>query len=97
MERIYAFEKLKQYANPPQQERFVMHFNNSQTQVLFEIDGEVIDKCSLQRILNVSDSCVFNQMNDDEVNLFLKYVFIMGKQFPYIQNCYNAFLLNLDR
>ncbi|EGB4371921.1 pathogenicity island 1 protein SopD2, partial [Salmonella enterica] len=72
MERIYAFERLKQYANPPQQERFVMHFDNSQTQVLFEIDGEVIDKCSLQRILNVSDSCVFNQMNDDEVKLFFK-------------------------
>ncbi|EHR1567489.1 type III secretion system effector SopD2 [Salmonella enterica] len=93
MERIYAFERLKQYANPPQQERFVMHFDNSQTQVLFEIDGEVIDKCSLQRILNVSDSCVFNQMNDAEVNLFFKICIYYGKAIflhPEFLQCFSA-------
>ncbi|MCT7040228.1 pathogenicity island 1 protein SopD2, partial [Salmonella enterica subsp. enterica serovar Pomona] len=43
MEKIYAFAQLKQYANPSQQDRFVMRFDMNQTQVLFEIDGKVID------------------------------------------------------
>ncbi|EGJ1579379.1 type III secretion system effector SopD2, partial [Salmonella enterica] len=59
MEKIYAFAQLKQYANPSQQDRFVMRFDMSQTQVSFEIDGKVIDKCNLHRILNVSENCIF--------------------------------------
>ncbi|EDB8565536.1 SPI-2 type III secretion system effector SopD2, partial [Salmonella enterica subsp. enterica serovar Heidelberg] len=38
MEKIHAFTQLKQYANPSQQDRFVMRFDMNQTQVLFEID-----------------------------------------------------------
>ncbi|EBP1562585.1 pathogenicity island 1 protein SopD2, partial [Salmonella enterica] len=41
MEKIHAFTQLKQYANPSQQDRFVMRFDMNQTQVLFEIDGKV--------------------------------------------------------
>ncbi|MDI4751638.1 hypothetical protein MJL81_30015, partial [Salmonella enterica subsp. enterica serovar Anatum] len=39
MEKIHAFTQLKEYANPSQQDRFVMRFDMNQTQVLFEIDG----------------------------------------------------------
>lgn len=42
MEKIHAFTQLKQYANPSQQERFVMRFDMNQTQVLFEIDGGLL-------------------------------------------------------
>lgn len=70
MEKIYAFAQLKQYANPSQQDRFVMRFDMSQTQVSFEIDGKVIDKCNLHRILNVSENCIFKVMEEDEEELF---------------------------
>ncbi|EBA5555859.1 type III secretion system effector SopD2 [Salmonella enterica subsp. enterica] len=72
MEKIHAFAQLKQYANPSQQDRFVMHFDMNQTQVLFEIDGKVIDKCNLHRLLNVSENCILKVMKEDEVELFFK-------------------------
>lgn len=72
MGKIYAFEQLKQYANPSQRERFVMHFDISQTRILFSIDGQVIDKCNLQRVLNVSDNCILKLMEEDEEELFFK-------------------------
>ncbi len=86
MEKIHAFTQLKQYANPSQQERFVMRFDMNQTKVLFEIDGQVIDKCNLHRLLNVSENCIFRVMEDDEVELFLKYVLSMEKKLLAIQN-----------
>ncbi|EMD4807371.1 type III secretion system effector SopD2 [Salmonella enterica] len=72
MDKIHAFEQLKQYANPSQQDRFVMRFDLRQTQVLFEIDGKVIDKCNLYRLLNVSEDCIFKVMEEDEEELFFK-------------------------
>ncbi|EDS6039600.1 type III secretion system effector SopD2 [Salmonella enterica subsp. enterica] len=72
MEKIYAFTQLKQYANPSQQDRFVMRFDVNQTQVLFEIDGKVIDKCNLHRLLNVSENCILKVMEEDEEELFFK-------------------------
>lgn len=57
-----------------------MRFDMNQTQVLFEIDGQVIDKCNLHRLLNVSENCIFKVMEDDEVELFLKYVLSMEKK-----------------
>lgn len=72
MEKIHAFAQLKQYANPSQQDRFVMHFDMNQTQVLFEIDGKVIDKCNLHRLLNVSENCILKVMKEDEEELFFK-------------------------
>ncbi|ECI4598478.1 type III secretion system effector SopD2 [Salmonella enterica subsp. salamae] len=72
MEKIHAFVQLKQYANPSQQDRFVMRFDLSQTQVLFEIDGKVIEKCNLYRLLNVSENCIFKVMEEDEEELFFK-------------------------
>ncbi|EEJ7564655.1 type III secretion system effector SopD2 [Salmonella enterica subsp. salamae] len=72
MEKIHAFAQLKQYANPSQQDRFVMRFDMNQTQVLFEIDGKVIDKCNLHRLLNVSENCILKVMEEDEEELFFK-------------------------
>lgn len=86
MEKIHAFVQLKQYANPSQQDRFVMRFDMNQTQVLFEIDGKVIDKCNLHRLLNVSENCIFKVMEEDEEELFLKYVLSMEKKLLAIQN-----------
>ncbi|ECG8595252.1 type III secretion system effector SopD2 [Salmonella enterica subsp. salamae] len=72
MEKIHAFVQLKEYANPSQQDRFVMRFDLRQTQVLFEIDGKVIEKCNLHRLLNVSENCIFKVMEEDEEELFFK-------------------------
>ncbi|EAW6005505.1 type III secretion system effector SopD2, partial [Salmonella enterica] len=80
MEKIYAFTQLKQYANPSQQERFVMRFDMNQTQVLFEIDGQVIDKCNLYRLLNVSENCIFKVMEEDEEELFFKVCIKYGEK-----------------
>ncbi|EDS5955268.1 type III secretion system effector SopD2 [Salmonella enterica subsp. enterica] len=80
MEKIYAFAQLKQYANPSQQDHFVMRFDMSQTQVLFEIDGKVIDKCNLHRILNVSENCIFKVMEEDEEELFFKICIMYGEK-----------------
>ncbi|EBG2396290.1 type III secretion system effector SopD2 [Salmonella enterica subsp. enterica] len=80
MEKIHAFTQLKQYANPSQQDRFVMRFDRNQTQVLFEIDGKVIDKCNLHRILNVSENCIFKVMEEDEVELFFKICIKYGEK-----------------
>ncbi|ANF78733.1 type III secretion system effector SopD2 [Salmonella enterica subsp. enterica serovar Kiambu] len=80
MEKIHAFTQLKQYANPSQQDRFVMRFDMNQTQVLFEIDGKVIDKCNLHRLLNVSENCTFKVMEDDEVELFFKICIKYGEK-----------------
>lgn len=86
MEKIYAFAQLKQYAHPSQQDHFVMRFDMSQTQVLFEIDGKVIDKCNLHRILNVSESCIFKVMEEDEEELFFKICIMYGEKLLAIQN-----------
>ncbi|EEC4814791.1 SPI-2 type III secretion system effector SopD2 [Salmonella enterica] len=80
MEKIHAFTQLKQYANPSQQDRFVMRFDMNQTQVLFEIDGKVIDKCNLHRLLNVSENCIFKVMEEDEEELFLKICIKYGEK-----------------
>lgn len=80
MEKIHAFTQLKQYANPSQQERFVMRFDMNQTQVLFEIDGQVIDKCNLHRLLNVSENCIFKVMEEDEEELFFKVCIKYGEK-----------------
>ncbi|ECH9258531.1 type III secretion system effector SopD2 [Salmonella enterica subsp. enterica] len=80
MEKIHAFTQLKQYANPSQQDRFVMRFDMNQTQVLFEIEGKVIDKCNLHRILNVSENCIFKVMEEDEVELFFKICIKYGEK-----------------
>ncbi|EAB5051900.1 type III secretion system effector SopD2 [Salmonella enterica] len=80
MEQIHAFTQLTQYANPSQQDRFVMRFDMNQKQVLFEIDGKVIDKCNLHRLLNVSENCIFKVMEDDEVELFFKICIKYGEK-----------------
>ncbi|EBP0098133.1 type III secretion system effector SopD2 [Salmonella enterica] len=80
MEKIHAFVQLKQYANPSQQDRFVMRFDLSQTQVLFEIDGKVIEKCNLYRLLNVSENCIFKVMEEDEEALFFKICIKYGEK-----------------
>lgn len=80
MEKIHAFVQLKQYANPSQQDRFVMRFDMNQTQVLFEIDGKVIEKCNLHRLLNVSENCIFKVMEEDEEELFLKICIKYGEK-----------------
>ncbi|EDV9705123.1 SPI-2 type III secretion system effector SopD2 [Salmonella enterica subsp. enterica] len=80
MEKIHAFTQLKQYAHPSQQDRFVMRFDMSQTQVLFEIDGKVIDKCNLHRLLNVSENCIFKVMEEDEEELFFKVCIKYGEK-----------------
>ncbi|ECC1670933.1 type III secretion system effector SopD2 [Salmonella enterica] len=80
MEKIHAFAQLKQYADPSQQDRFVMRFDLSQTQVLFEIDGKVIEKCNLHRLLNVSENCIFKVMEEDEEELFLKICIKYGEK-----------------
>lgn len=80
MEKIHAFTQLKEYANPSQQDRFVMRFDMNQTQVLFEIDGKVIDKCNLHRLLNVSENCIFKVMEEDEEELFLKICIKYGEK-----------------
>lgn len=80
MEKIHAFVQLKQYANPSQQDRFVMRFDMNQTQVLFEIDGKVIDKCNLHRLLNVSENCIFKVMEEDEEELFFKVCIKYGEK-----------------
>ncbi len=80
MEKIHAFVQLKQYANPSQQDRFVMRFDLSQTQILFEIDGKVIEKCNLYRLLNVSENCIFKVMEEDEEELFLKICIKYGEK-----------------
>ncbi|QVP48702.1 type III secretion system effector SopD2 [Salmonella enterica subsp. salamae] len=80
MEKIHAFVQLKQYANPSQQDRFVMRFDLSQTQVLFEIDGKVIEKCNLYRLLNVSENCIFKMMEEDEEELFFKICIKYGEK-----------------
>lgn len=97
MDKIHAFVQLKQYANPSQQDRFVMRFDLSQTQVLFEIDGKVIEKCNLYRLLNVSENCIFKVMEEDEEELFFKICIKYGEKFLSIQNYYKTWLLNLDR
>ncbi|HCL5284054.1 pathogenicity island 1 protein SopD2 [Salmonella enterica subsp. salamae] len=80
MEKIHAFVQLKQYANPSQQDRFVMRFDMNQTQVLFEIDGKVIEKCNLHRLLNVSENCIFKVMEEDEEELFFKVCIKYGEK-----------------
>ncbi|EIS4367429.1 type III secretion system effector SopD2 [Salmonella enterica] len=80
MDKIYAFERLKQYANPAQQDRFVMRFNMNQTLVLFMIDGQVIDKLNLKRLLNVWDECILKPMEWDEEELFFKICICYGKR-----------------
>lgn len=80
MEKIHAFVQLKQYANPSQQDRFVMRFDLSQTQILFEIDGKVIEKCNLHRLLNVSENCIFKVMEEDEEDLFFKICIKYGEK-----------------
>ncbi|SQJ25352.1 pathogenicity island 1 protein SopD2 [Salmonella enterica subsp. enterica] len=80
MEKIHAFTQLKQYADPSQQDRFVMRFDMSQTQVVFEIDGQIIDKCNLHRLLNVSENCIFKVMEEDEVELFFKVCIKYGEK-----------------
>ncbi|GAR74292.1 secreted effector protein sopD2 [Salmonella enterica] len=90
MEKIYAFAQLKQYANPSQQDRFVMRFDMNQTQVLFEIDGKVIDKCNLHRILNISENCIFKVMEEDEEELFFKVCIKYGEKIA----CYPELLEN---
>ncbi|HBZ9866945.1 TPA: type III secretion system effector SopD2 [Salmonella enterica subsp. houtenae] len=80
MDKIHAFEQLKQYANPSQQDRFVMRFDLRQTQVLFEIDGKLIDKCNLYRLLNVSEDCLFKVMEEDEEELFFKICIKYGEK-----------------
>lgn len=57
-----------------------MRFDMNQTQVLFEIDGQVIDKCNLHRLLNVSENCIFKVMEDDEVELFFKVCIKYGEK-----------------
>ncbi len=56
-----------------------MDFDITQTQIKFWIDGEVISKCSLQRILNLSDSYVLKPMTDEEEELFLKICVYYGR------------------
>ncbi|EDQ7328142.1 type III secretion system effector SopD2 [Salmonella enterica subsp. enterica serovar Choleraesuis] len=80
MEKIHAFAQLKQYADPSQQDRFVMRFDMNQTQVLFEIDGRVIDKFNLHRLLNVSENCIFKVMEEDEEELFFKICLKYGEK-----------------
>lgn len=80
MEKIHAFVQLKEYANPSQQDRFVMRFDLSQTQVLFEIDGKVIEKCNLYRLLNVTENCIFKVMEEDEEELFFKICIKYGEK-----------------
>ncbi|EFR8874727.1 type III secretion system effector SopD2, partial [Salmonella enterica] len=80
MEKIHAFVQLKQYADPSQQDRFVMRFDLSQTQILFEIDGKVIEKCNLHRLLNVSENCIFKVMEEDEEELFFKICIKYGEK-----------------
>ncbi|ECC1661360.1 TPA: type III secretion system effector SopD2 [Salmonella enterica subsp. salamae] len=80
MEKIHAFVQLKKYANPSQQDRFVMRFDLSQTQILFEIDGKVIEKCNLHRLLNVSENCIFKVMEEDEEELFFKVCIKYGEK-----------------
>ncbi|EBX1355551.1 type III secretion system effector SopD2 [Salmonella enterica subsp. enterica serovar Okatie] len=80
MDKIHAFAQLKQYANPAQQDRFVMHFDMHQTQILFEIDGKVIDKCNLYHLLNVSESCILKVMEEDEEELFFKICIKYGQK-----------------
>lgn len=96
MDKIHAFEKLRLYADPSQQDRFVMDFDITQTQIKFWIDGEVISKCSLQRLLNLSDNYVLKPMTDEEEELFLKYVLTMVGLFLSSQNCYKIWLSNLE-
>ncbi|HII0646081.1 TPA: type III secretion system effector SopD2 [Salmonella enterica subsp. enterica serovar Yopougon] len=79
MDKIHAFEKLRLYADPSQQDRFVMDFDITQTQIKFWIDGEVISKCSLQRLLNLSDNYVLKPMTDEEEELFLKICAYYGR------------------
>lgn len=57
-----------------------MRFDMNQTKVLFEIDGQVIDKCNLHRLLNVSENCIFRVMEDDEVELFFKVCIKYGEK-----------------
>ncbi|HCL5256950.1 TPA: type III secretion system effector SopD2 [Salmonella enterica] len=80
MDKIHAFVQLKEYANPSQQDRFVMRFDVSQTKVLFEIDGKVIEKCNLYRLLNVSENCIFKVMEEDEEALFFKICIKYGEK-----------------
>ncbi|EAR6709881.1 type III secretion system effector SopD2 [Salmonella enterica] len=80
MEKIHAFAQLKQYADPSQQDRFVMRFDLSQTQILFEIDGKVMEKCNLHRLLNVSENCIFKVMEEDEEELFFKICIKYGEK-----------------
>lgn len=80
MEKIHAFVQLTQYADPSQQDRFVMRFDLSQTQILFEIDGKVIEKCNLHRLLNVSENCIFKVMEEDEEELFFKICIKYGEK-----------------
>ncbi|EBN1281107.1 type III secretion system effector SopD2 [Salmonella enterica] len=80
MNKIYAFEQLKQYANPAQQGRFAMRFDVNQTEILFLIDGQVIDKYNLKRLLNVFDECILKPMKCEEEALFLKICICYGKK-----------------
>lgn len=57
-----------------------MCFDMNQTQVLFEIDGQVIDKCNLHRLLNVSENCIFKVMEEDEEELFFKVCIKYGEK-----------------
>lgn len=67
-----------------------MRFDVSQTQVSFEIDGKVIDKCNLHRILNVSENCIFKVMEEDEEELFFKVCIKYGEKIA----CYPELLEN---
>lgn len=80
MEKIHAFVQLKKYADPSQQDRFVMRFDITQTQILFEIDGNVIEKINLHRLLNVSENCILKVMEEDEEELFFKICIKYGEK-----------------
>ncbi|ECI4111674.1 type III secretion system effector SopD2, partial [Salmonella enterica subsp. enterica] len=91
MEKIHAFAQLKQYADPSQQDRFVMHFDMNQTQVLFEIDGKVIDKFNLHRLLNVSENCILKVMEEDEEELFFKVCIKYGEKIAHYPELLEGF------
>ncbi|HED5889061.1 TPA: type III secretion system effector SopD2, partial [Salmonella enterica] len=91
MEKIHAFAQLKQYADPSQQDRFVMHFDMNQTQVLFEIDGKVIDTCNLHRLLNVSENCILKVMEEDEEELFFKVCIKYGEKIAHYPELLEGF------
>ncbi|ECG8590318.1 type III secretion system effector SopD2 [Salmonella enterica subsp. salamae] len=79
MAKIHAFGKLKQFADPAHRDRFAAHFDADQTHVMFSIDREVINKCSLRRILNITHECDLKPMEEEEADFFLEVCFTYGK------------------